>query len=55
MRRSRGLPLGMVAAVVVVTALALVISGDGLLLLPVAAALAVAGVMARSPWMRGRK
>ncbi len=42
----------MVAAVVVVTALALVISGGWLLLVPVGAALAVAGDMARSPWMR---
>lgn len=55
--KRRGSPLrpGLVAAVVVVLVLALVVSGDWLLLVPAALALAIAGVMARSPWMRGRK
>lgn len=52
MKRRGGLPRGMVAAVVTVVVLAVVISGDWLLLVPAALALAVAGVMARSPWLR---
>lgn len=55
MRRRGGLPRGMIAAVVVVTVLAVVVSGDWLLLVPVALALGVAGVVARSPWMKGKK
>lgn len=52
MRRRGGLPRGMVAAVVLVTVLAVAVSGDWLLLVPAALALAVASVMARSPWTR---
>lgn len=48
MRRRGGLPRGMVAAVVVVVALAVAVSGDLFLLVPATLALAAAGGLARS-------
>lgn len=48
MRRRVGLPRGIVAAVVTVVVLAVVVSGDWLLIVPAGLALAAAGGPARS-------
>ncbi len=55
MKRRGGLPRGMVAAVVTVVVLAVVISGDWLLLVPEALALAAAAGLMQTLRMTGRK